>query len=218
MVQHPVISDLRTRKTSKHYDPTRRVSQENMDVIYEALRLTASSINAQPWKFIVIESEQAKARLEKTFARKNPHNRKHVSEGSQVILFAHNPSYTIENYAKVVDTDIANGRGEPNDRSRLMSKFSFAESKMDVSGDNANWTKAQVYIALGNALHVLARLGIDGTAMEGIDSELISDEFQAELDGYICEVALAIGYHHPESLNSKLPKSRLPLEEILQVL
>lgn len=218
MKKHPVISDLNTRKTSKHYDPNRRVSQEKMEVIYEALRLTASSINSQPWKFIVIESNEAKKRLEKTFARKNPHNRKHVSEGSHVILLAHNPSYTRDDYTRVVDNDIANGRGKPEDRERLISKFSFAESRTNASGNNANWTKAQVYIALGNALHVLARLDVDGTAMEGIDSELISEEFKEELDGFVCEVALAVGYHHPEGLNAKLPKSRLPIEDVLQVL
>jgi nitroreductase/dihydropteridine reductase len=141
-----------------------------------------------------------------------------VSEGSHVILLEHNPSYTRDDYAKVVDNDIANGRGKPEDRERLLSKFSFAESRTDALGSNAEWTKAQVYIALGNALHVLARLDVDGTAMEGIDSEWISKEFKEELDGYVCEVALAVGYHHPDGLNSKLPKSRLPIEEILQVL
>jgi nitroreductase/dihydropteridine reductase len=44
-------------------------------------------------------------------------------------------------------------------------------------------------------LHTLARLSIDSTTMEGIDSELISDVFAKELDGYVCDVALVIGYH-----------------------
>ncbi|REG82141.1 nitroreductase family protein [Marinomonas pollencensis] len=220
MDKHPIITDLETRKTSKHYDPTRRVSSEDMEVLYESLRLTASSINSQPWKFIVIESEEAKGRLEKTFARKNFHNKKHITDGSHVILLAHNPRYAIEDFAKVVDTDIANGRGDNSSesRNRALSKFSFAESKMDATRNNAEWTKAQVYIALGNALHVLARLDVDGTPMEGIDPELISEEFEQELDGYVCEVALVVGYHHPEGGNAKLPKSRLPRKDVLKIL
>lgn len=218
MLKHPIIADLEKRKTSKMYDPTRRVSLEKMEVIYESLRLTASSINSQPWKFIAIESDSAKLRLAKTFARKNPHNRKHIFDGSHIILLAHNPEYTLEDYARVVETDIANGRGKLEDRSRYLSKFSFAELKTSDSGINAEWTKAQVYIALGNVLHTLARLNVDGTAMEGIDTELIGKEFKNELGGYICEVALAVGYHHPDGSNAKLPKSRLPKEAILQVL
>lgn len=218
MIKHPVITDLASRKTVKQYDPSRRVPQETMQVIYEALRLTASSINSQPWKFIVVESDDAKARLGSTFAKKNHHNKQHVFDGSHVILLTHNPRYSLSDYEKVVATDINNGRGALQDKERYMSKFSFAELKTNDNGSNAEWTKAQVYIALGNALHTLARLGVDGTPMEGIDSELISHEFEHELDGFVCEVALVVGYHHPDGANAKLPKSRLPLESVLQVL
>lgn len=218
MNQHPVIADLSSRKTSKRYDPTRVVPREKMEVLYEALRLTASSINSQPWKFIVIESEAAKQRMKSTFARFHKHNAKHVTDGSHVILLAHNPSYTREDYGRVVDNDIANGRAAPEDRERALEKYAFAESKTNAEGSNADWARAQVYIALGNALHVLARLSVDGTPMEGIDSELIGQEFREELDGYVCDVALVVGYHHADDLNAQLPKSRLPMEQILQVL
>ncbi len=76
--------------------------------------------------------------------------------------------------------------------------------------------KAQTYIALGNTLHTLAHLHIDSTPMEGIDSEMISKEFAEELDGHICHVALAIGYHDETmDYNAKLPKSRLAIEDML---
>lgn len=66
---------------------------------------------------------------------------------------------------------------------------------------------------------MLARLGIDSTTMEGVDSEMIGDVFAKELDGYECEVALVIGYHHQEEdYNAKLPKSRLATDEVLLVL
>lgn len=89
----------------------------------------------------------------------------------------------------------------------------------DEQGNNAAWTKAQTYIALGNTMHAAARLGIDTTPMEGVDAQLIGEEFASELDGYICDVALALGYHDAEEdYNAKLPKSRLSKEQIIQVL
>ena len=89
----------------------------------------------------------------------------------------------------------------------------------DEQGNNAAWTKAQTYIALGNTMHAAARLGIDTTPMEGVDAELIGEEFASELDSYICDVALALGYHDAEEdYNAKLPKSRLSKEQIIQVL
>jgi len=43
----------------------------------------------------------------------------------------------------------------------------------------------------------------------------VAEEFKAELSGYQCDVALAIGYHHPEEdFNASLPKSRLSAESV----
>ncbi|SFZ97312.1 Oxygen-insensitive NAD(P)H nitroreductase / Dihydropteridine reductase [hydrothermal vent metagenome] len=213
---HEIIDDLQRRYTCKKYDPKRKVSQEDLDVLFEAMRLSASSINSQPWKFIVIESDEAKQRMYDTFSNKYQFNQKHVFDSSQIILFAHNPSYTREDYAKVVDKGIADGRTKVEDREKAFGGFVFAEMNTDENGDTRNWTKAQTYIALGNTLHTLARLHIDSTTLEGIDSELVQEAFKEELDGYICEVALAIGYHDTEEdFNAKLPKSRLSLEDVL---
>jgi len=213
---HPIIEDLTSRHTAKKYDASRKISEADLKVLFEAMRLSASSINSQPWKFIVIESDAAKQRLSNTFANMHEYNKKHVFDSSQVILFAHNPEYTREDYAKVVDKGIADKRTSIEKREAAFAVYSFAELNTDENGDTSTWTKAQTYLALGNTLHVLARLKVDSTPMEGIDIELVNKEFAKELAGYQCDVALAIGYHHPEDdFNAKLPKSRLALSEVL---
>lgn len=213
---NPIINDLSRRYTSKKYDASKRIPQEDLDVLFEAIRLSASSINSQPWKFVVIESAEARERMSGTFAHKFQFNQPHIFDSSQVILFAHNPCYTRDDYAKVVDKGIKDKRTNPEDRESAFNSFVFAELNTDVTGDTSSWTKAQTYIALGNTLHTLARLKIDSTPMEGIDTDLVNEEFKKELDGYHCNVALAIGYHHPEEdHNEKLPKSRRSLDSIL---
>jgi nitroreductase/dihydropteridine reductase len=213
---HPIIQDIQWRSTSKKYDPTRKVSQADLDVLFEAMRLSPSSINSQPWRFVVLETDAAKERMNRTFANKFQFNQPHVFACSHIILFAHNPHYTRANYAEVVDCGIADGRTKPEAREGAFGSFIFAELNTDKTGDTSIWTKAQTYLALGNTLHVLARLKIDSTTMEGIDAELVNKEFEKELGGYRCEVALAIGYHHPqEDHNAKLPKSRRKLESVV---
>jgi nitroreductase/dihydropteridine reductase len=215
-MNHPIIDDLLGRHTTKKYDPTKKIPQEDLDVLFEAMRLSASSINSQPWKFIVIESDAAKERMHKTFAHQFQYNQPHVFESSQIILFAYNPRYTRDDYAEVVDNGIENRRTKQAERESAFASFVFAELNTDEAGNTSNWTKAQTYLALGNTLHTLARLKIDSTPMEGIDIKLVNEEFKKELDGYQCDVALAIGYHHPqEDYNAKLPKSRRPLESVL---
>ncbi len=212
---HPALDDLTWRKTVKKYDPTRRIPKEDLNVFFEALRLSPSSINSQPWKFVVIESDAARERMGKTFANKFQFNQPHIFESSQIILFAHNPHYTREDYAAVVDTGIVDGRTKPEKREDAFGGFAFAELNTDENGNTGPWTKAQLYIAMGNALHTLARLRIGATPMEGIDTDLVNKEFSAELDGYHCDVALAIGYPHPtDDHNATLPKSRLSQDNI----
>ncbi len=212
----PIIEDLRWRYTTKKYEANRKVSQEDLDVLFEAMRLSASSINSQPWKFVVIESNEAKERMSKTFARKFQFNQPHIFDSSHTILFAYNPRYTRDDYAEVVDKGIEDKRTKPEDRENAFGSFMFAELNTDETGNTASWTKAQIYIALGNTLHTLARLRIDSTPMEGIDTELVNSEFKEELGGYQCDVALAIGHHHPqEDYNAELPKSRRKLDGIM---
>jgi nitroreductase/dihydropteridine reductase len=216
---HPIIADLEKRYTTKRYDPAKRVSAEDMAVICEAMRLSASSINSQPWKFIVIQSDAAKQRMHDTFANKFQFNQPHIKAASHVILFAHNPKYTREDYAKVVDKGIDDSRTKQEEREGAFGAYAFVDLNTDKDGYNAVWTKSQTYLALGNTMHTVARLGIDSTPMEGVDSEMISEIFATELAGYRCEVALVIGYHHDEEdYNAKLPKSRLAAKDVIQVL
>jgi nitroreductase/dihydropteridine reductase len=213
---HPIIEDLTSRHTVKKYDASRKIPAADLNILFEAMRLSASSINSQPWKFIVLESGEAKTRMSKTFANMHEYNKKHVFDSSQMILFAHNPKYTRDDYAKVVDKGIEDKRTPLENREAAFGIYLFAELNTAEDGDTSTWTKAQTYLALGNTLHILARLEIDSTPMEGIDIELVNKEFSAELDGYQCDVALAIGYHQPEAdFNAKLPKSRLALNDVL---
>ncbi|CAH0530408.1 nitroreductase family protein [Vibrio hippocampi] len=213
---HDIIKDLNFRYTVKQYDSSKRITSEKIAIIKEAIRMSASSINSQPWKFILLESEEAKQRFHDTFAIKFQFNQHHALEASHVILFAYDPKFTKERYGHCVDIEVESGH-LPADMydNMLNGGYSFAELNTDEDGFNGHWTKAQLYLALGNALHTLARLEIGSTPMEGVDAELISKEFEQELDGYVCEVALAMGYpKQEEDYNHGLPKARLPIDEI----
>ena len=212
---HPIIESLLWRHTTKKYDATRKIPQQDLEVLFEAMRLSPSSINSQPWKFIVIESDEAKQRMSQTFAHKFQFNQPHVFDSNLIILFAHNPQYTRQDFVEIVDKGIEDKRTKPENREAAFASFAFAKLNTDAKGDTSKWTKAQTYIALGNTLHTLARLKIDSTALEGIDTDLVNEEFKKELAGYQCDVALAIGYHHrEEDYNAKLPKSRRSLKSI----
>ncbi|MCB4436151.1 NAD(P)H-dependent oxidoreductase [Alteromonas sp. McT4-15] len=217
-MSHPIIEDLNKRYTVKKYDSNKRIDAQDLNVILEAMRLSASSINSQPWKFVVVESEQAKQRLHDTFANKHQFNQHHAKEASHIILFAYDPTFTKEKFVKRVDAEVSSGHLPESMRENFMGAYAFAEMNTDDNGNNAQWTKAQVYLALGNVLHTVARLGIASTPMEGVDPDLIGELFKDELDGHVCEVALAMGYPDTEEdWNYGLPKARLAKEDVIAV-
>jgi len=218
-VHEQIIHDLASRYTTKKYDKTKKIPQQDLAVLYQAMRLSPSSINSQPWKFIVIESEQAKQRMFDSFAKKFQFNQPHIFACSHIILFAHNPAYTRVDYERVLDKAVQDKRTQPEEKEKAFGSYLFADIHTDDKGQNGAWTKSQTYIALGNVMHTLARLKIDSTPMEGIDSDLISQIFEKELAGHECHVALAIGYHdQQEDYNAALPKSRLALEDVVTVI
>lgn len=76
---------IRERYTTKHYDATRRVSDEDMADLMEVLRLSPSSVNAQPWHFFVAGSAEAKARLMPAIL---DFNQPRVADASHLVVFA----------------------------------------------------------------------------------------------------------------------------------
>ena len=218
-MSHQIIADLNSRYTTKKYDASKRISADDMAVIKEALRLSASSINSQPWKFIIVESDAAKQRFHDTFANNFEFNQPHAKEASHTLLLAYDPAFTKEKFTKRVDAEVSSGHLPADMYDTFMGAYAFADANTDETGYNGGWTKAQVYLALGNLLHTLARLGIASTPMEGVDASLIGELFEAELDGHVCEVALAMGYHKEgEDFNYGLPKARLAMDDVITVL
>ena len=54
---------MRTRRSCRAFNPDRSVSREDLIKIVEAGRLSPSGCNSQPWKFIVVDSPEAKEKL-----------------------------------------------------------------------------------------------------------------------------------------------------------
>lgn len=54
---------VKSRRSVKLYDSSFKISREEMTQMLEEASLAPSSVNLQPWRFAVIESPEAKAKL-----------------------------------------------------------------------------------------------------------------------------------------------------------
>lgn len=90
------------RRSIKTYDPNVKISREEMTEIIAEATLAPSSINMQPWRFVVIDSEEGKKGLG-DLAKFNKD--KVLSSSAVIAVFAdmNNFDYAEEIYGKAVE-------------------------------------------------------------------------------------------------------------------
>ncbi|MDE4976069.1 nitroreductase family protein, partial [Francisella tularensis subsp. holarctica] len=77
----------KSRYTTKAYYQKKKLSNEQIQQIKDILRLTPSSLNSQPWHFILATSDQAKAKIDKAAENIHPKNVTNIKVCALVIVF-----------------------------------------------------------------------------------------------------------------------------------
>lgn len=190
-----------------------------MAQVKNLLRMSPSSVNLQPWHFIVAETTEGKARIAKGTQGFFHFNEPKVTNASAVVLFCSKTDVDDTYFQHIAETDDQSGRF-PNEEIKngfLGAVKAFAGiHKYDLK-DVQHWMEKQVYLNIGSFLLGVASLGIDATPMEGIDVKALDEEFGLREKGYTAIVAVSLGYRAESDFNTtdKTPKSRLAESEII---
>lgn len=78
---------LNWRYTTKEFDSSKKIAPEKEAAIKALLRMSPSSINSQPWHFIIANTEEGKKRLAKGTEGFFSFNEAKVLKASHVVLF-----------------------------------------------------------------------------------------------------------------------------------
>ncbi|MFK7050626.1 Oxygen-insensitive NAD(P)H nitroreductase [Flavobacterium columnare] len=196
------INLSKNRYTTKMYNTQQKISDYEIEQLKEILRLSPSSINSQPWKFIIVSNDKTKNQL----AEVSYFNEQKIKEASHLVVFcAINDIPTFENQ---INKNLPEGAvGYYNQFIKPLPEFEIK-----------SWLKHQIYLSLGYFLSACASMKIDSTPMEGIKC----DEYDQilNLKNYSTLFAVAIGYRDENDPNQPhiKSKSRLQMEEIVEVL
>ncbi|MFR9580591.1 MAG: NAD(P)H nitroreductase, partial [Rikenellaceae bacterium] len=60
-------------------------------------------------------------------------------------------------------------------------------------------------------------LGLDAVPMEGCDTTILNSEFDLAERGFTASFIVAVGYRAESDFNASLPKSRLTVDEIIEM-
>ena len=209
-----ILSAAKKRHTAKAYDSERRIPEEVMQQVYDLLRNSASSVNSQPWHFIVANTPEGRARIAKATQGGYVYNAAKVNDASHVIVLCARVDMDEAHMDALLEQEERDGRfrdaqaraGQDATRRGYVNQHRYGTK------DVAQWLEKQVYLALGTALLGAATLEIDATPMEGFDQKILDAEFGLNEQGLASLVLVSFGYSSPADFNAGLPKSRLTQE------
>ena len=216
MITMDLLNISKTRYTTKVYDPSKKIPQQQFDRLIQILRLAPSSINIQPWHFFIIENDQAKQRIAKSLVGKYAYNAPKILDSSHSILFCTKADITENHLTNLLNQDDQSGRFKDQTAKQAQqdARTGYVNFYRNEKGDIQRWAENQTFIALGQTLLAAGIEGIDATPIGGFNEEIISEELGLVEKGLIPSVLLALGYRSEQDFNAKLPKSRLTAEEI----
>ena len=191
-VQKTMLQIAQERYTTKHYSG-KTIPREQFDQLLEILRLAPSSVNSQTWKFITVSTPEAQNKI------------------IDAIL-----DFNRERVLKAMDKEIADGRYADLEIVEGLDagRRHFVGLHSGTVSETLAWETAQAYIALGFILFAAAGMGIDSTALEGVDFEKLDEILGLRQKGLRSVVAVSLGYRAEDDSNARRPKSRLKKEDI----
>lgn len=197
-----IIKDLNWRYAVKKYDPTKKISNEDLATIKESLRLTATSFGLQSMKFLIVEDP--KVRKELTPAS---FGQTQIQDASHIIVLC---SYIDVNNDHVDHymQDVASTREIPIEATAQFGDYIKGAIANFTPEHKETWSSKQTYIALGQVLHTCATLRIDSTPMEGFDPAAYDKILGLSTQNLKANLVLALGYRHEEDKNQHQAKVR----------
>ncbi len=187
-------------------------SQDKIDRILEAIRLSPTSSGLQPFEVISITNKEIKEKI-----RPVAWNQPQITGCSHLLVFAAWDTYTEDriNYMFDLTNEVRGFKNEGWEayRQQLLGSMPKADPEK-----NFQHAARQAYIALMSAMTQANLEGLDSTPMEGFTPNDVDEILGLREKGLRSCVMLAIGYKDAETdWLAKLAKVRKPMDKLVTV-
>jgi nitroreductase / dihydropteridine reductase len=212
------VSEIaQSRYTTKSFDPGRKLTSDTVNSLCDVLRNAPSSVNSQPWHFIVASSDDAKRSIVRGMQGAYVYNAAKVMNASHVIVFCARDRLDDVHLNQVLAQETLDGRFATPDAQANQNKLrlNFVELHRNQLSDERQWIEKQIYLSLGSILFAAGAMGVDTCTMEGFDGRAVDQALGLEQKGMHSVVILALGFRSGDDFNARLPKSRLPASLLL---
>lgn len=196
------------RYATKKFDSAKKISTEDLKILKEAIRLSSSSYGLQPYKIIIVENPELRAKIQPA-----AWGQSQIVDASHLIIFANR---TTINDAEIDAFFEKMSKTREIPLESLSGYQGFMKGKInELSEDAVNiWNSKQTYLALGNLLNAAAELKIDVTPMEGFDPVQVNEILGLNELGLNASLMATIGYRHEDDATQHYKKVRKSNEEL----
>lgn len=194
------------RRSIRSYDPSVKISKQEMTEILSKATLAPSSVNLQPWRFVVIDSPEGKATLA-PLAKFNQNQVK--TSAAMIAVFADMNSidYADDIYGQAVEAGLMPAEVRDTQLPAIKGLVSAlsAEQLKEMNLIDAGLVSMQLMLA--------ARAhGYDTNPIGGYEKDQIAEAFGMDKERYYPVMLISIG----KAADKGYQSVRLPIEAITE--
>lgn len=194
------------RRSIRAYDPAVKISKEEMTEILAEATLAPSSVNMQPWRFLVIESDEAKA----TLAPLARFNQSQV-ETSAAMIAVFGDLNNFDNAEEIYNTAVDRGYMPLEVKEQQMAALTAHFSTIDPTVNKETVLIDGGLVAMQLMLTARAH-GYDTCPIGGYEKDKIAEAFGLDSERYVPVMLISIGKAAQDGYQSV----RLPVEKVAQ--
>jgi nitroreductase len=206
-----LLAALNWRYATKVFDPAKKISPENWKTLEESLVLTPSSFGLQPWKFLVIQNPELRAKL-----RPHANAQPQVTDASHFVVFAMRKNMNvafIENYIRrIAEVRHVSVESLEKYRDHMVHSMIYGHRSLTVN----TWASNQTFIALGQFMLTASLLKIDTCPMEGFDKIAFDEILDIGKRGLSAVVCCPAGYRSQSDEYAHLAKVRFEAKDVIE--
>lgn len=187
-----------------------KISEQDLNTILEAIRLTPTAYGLQPFSVIVTDNEEL---IDEIYEKSCP--QAVVRQASHLLIFRANKKLD-KGYVEAYLSELKRVRNETDEYiETYRGKIQKVIDNPDIN--KFSWMIRQTYIALGYATIAAADLGIDSTPIEGFNPATLNELLGLDTDKEEAVVMLTLGYRDAaaDHLAGK-PKVRKSMEILVE--
>lgn len=205
-----LINGLEWRYATKKFDPAKTIKESDIELIKDAVQLSASSYGLQLYKVLFITNSEIREKL-KAAAFGQPQ----LTDASHVVVFCHYTNLNAKHVDEYLD-NISMVRGV--DVAHLQDFGNMMKGTINgLSVDAQNgWAAKQTYLALGTLLAATSELKIDSCPMEGFDAAEFNRILKLDEQNLNAAVIATIGYRSDDDEFQHLKKVRRPKNQLFE--